>query len=94
LLPSVSMPSSAARAWSSGFFLDLRVFDIFCLACEDGEMATCGGGGGGNYLGDDKRDFLICVCDLISFGNVNWVVYHPTPRTLYVISSNCFDRLT
>jgi hypothetical protein len=23
------MPSSAARAWSSGFFLDLRVFDIF-----------------------------------------------------------------
>jgi hypothetical protein len=26
--PSVSIPNSAARAWSSGFFLDLRVVDI------------------------------------------------------------------
>ena len=28
LFPSVSIPNSVARAWSSGFFFDLRVLDM------------------------------------------------------------------
>jgi hypothetical protein len=39
LLPSVSTPNSPARAWSSGFFLDLRVVDI---SAEQVRGVVCG----------------------------------------------------
>ena len=42
LLPSMSMFRSAARACSSGFFFDLRVFDI--LRMDGMETADCEGG--------------------------------------------------
>jgi len=59
----VSMPNSAARAWSSGFFLDLRVFDIFLSALKMERYQCARRDGEGNYLGDDKAGlFLMCVC--------------------------------